>query len=176
MHKFQSTQPKRAATGNLFFGDSGVNISIHAAQEGCDVCKVAGISGTNISIHAAQEGCDKTEDGELVIERTISIHAAQEGCDKLSNPDELLNLVISIHAAQEGCDSHSDHAACWRMISIHAAQEGCDAFLLVVVTVVTYFNPRSPRGLRPTAEEKLAMLDAISIHAAQEGCDKKAAS
>ena len=33
---FQSTQPKRAATGGLFMALELGSISIHAAQEGCD--------------------------------------------------------------------------------------------------------------------------------------------
>ena len=80
-NRFQSTQPKRAATG----GDDGepqdsgdfnprsprglrqvrlcqrarpAQISIHAAQEGCDIDWKKTNGYTNISIHAAQEGCD----------------------------------------------------------------------------------------------------------------------
>ena len=57
--QFQSTQPKRAATTDLFSMLINRDISIHAAQEGCD--KSAGWyvqKGIKISIHAAQEGCD----------------------------------------------------------------------------------------------------------------------
>ena len=37
-----------------------------------------------ISIHAAQEGCDLAGNGE-VQNRNISIHAAQEGCDAMAD-------------------------------------------------------------------------------------------
>ena len=80
---FQSTQPKRAATGGKD-GDMSdfAKISIHAAQEGCDsyftwIFQLLVI----ISIHAAQEGCDSIfflKSGRA----DISIHAAQEGCDR----------------------------------------------------------------------------------------------
>ena len=35
------------------------NISIHAAQEGCDMERNDGMTAVDISIHAAQEGCDQ---------------------------------------------------------------------------------------------------------------------
>ena len=37
--RFQSTQPKRAATGLEFDAVNDDLISIHAAQEGCDRCR-----------------------------------------------------------------------------------------------------------------------------------------
>ena len=59
LRRFQSTQPKRAAT-----------IAIMAYMRHC-----------HISIHAAQEGCDQQHYNELIASIRISIHAAQEGCD-----------------------------------------------------------------------------------------------
>ena len=38
-------------------------------------------------------------------------------------------------------------------------------------SVICYFNPRSPRGLRPAACPDDSFTPDISIHAAQEGCD-----
>ena len=78
---FQSTQPKRAATNRRivkcvvksYFNPRSprglrrriqggiaaiVIISIHAAQEGCDVFATLARQAYWISIHAAQEGCD----------------------------------------------------------------------------------------------------------------------
>ena len=126
MKKFQSTQPKRAATGS---GGSSVvpaRISIHAAQEGCDPKESCNDEAAKISIHAAQEGCDNQCALDYGITVIISIHAAQEGCDSAglklvingtgfqsTQPkraatfivaDAKVNPYISIHAAQEGCD------------------------------------------------------------------------
>ena len=84
--EFQSTQPKRAATRMRWFFASVRSISIHAAQEGCDLdtsfCSTYCI---RISIHAAQEGCDLlVYHNHKEHRQKISIHAAQEGCDWLS--------------------------------------------------------------------------------------------
>ena len=80
--QFQSTQPKRAATGRRSKRKCcKETISIHAAQEGCDTSR-PGLSGAGkISIHAAQEGCDDVIVDECHELNIISIHAAQEGCD-----------------------------------------------------------------------------------------------
>ena len=57
---FQSTQPKRAATNVHVTRQDRENISIHAAQEGCDLDVLIMLPELRyISIHAAQEGCDK---------------------------------------------------------------------------------------------------------------------
>ena len=103
----------------------------------------------DISIHAAQEGCDrKCEDVELV-QVDISIHAAQEGCDEKFSHTVTAQHYISIHAAQEGCDDGAMNLWSLEGISIHAAQEGCDTGLDIhIPALVRYFNPRSPRGLR----------------------------
>ena len=59
MLKFQSTQPKRAATEYYRIRLPDGRISIHAAQEGCDsIFWRESTAALNISIHAAQEGCD----------------------------------------------------------------------------------------------------------------------
>ena len=56
-------------------------------------------------------------------------------------------------------------------ISIHAAQEGCDSRCADWGRIKRNFNPRSPRGLRPTLAQENIIGYEISIHAAQEGCD-----
>ena len=62
----------------------------------------------------------------------------------------LIFWAISIHAAQEGCDVNTaGRFNKKKFISIHAAQEGCDLDKRKSSTVAFYFNPRSPRGLRP---------------------------
>ena len=57
--KFQSTQPKRAAT--LFDNSLSLlqSISIHAARVGCDLKPIVSANWrTGISIHASRVGCD----------------------------------------------------------------------------------------------------------------------
>ena len=82
--RFQSTQPKRAATKTLKGLIDQIDISIHAAQEGCDAIWLQpDYAMWYISIHAAQEGCDDTLNGICSRTAIISIHAAQEGCDNI---------------------------------------------------------------------------------------------
>ena len=82
---FQSTQPKRAATSSIAADRFVRDISIHAAQEGCDwaeLCCRYGAGNFNprsprgLRLHAFAML------GKLV---QISIHAAQEGCDIVKN-------------------------------------------------------------------------------------------
>ncbi len=79
---------------------------------------------------------------------------------------------ISIHAPREGCD----RAACQVVavpvrISIHAPREGCDEITMDGDVPYTYFNPRTPRGVRLEAVIKDRPHHPISIHAPREGCD-----
>ena len=151
------------------------NISIHAAQEGCDLRFYRTFSSPPISIHAAQEGCD-THWQLIPSLLNISIHAAQEGCDNKYFCHSSVHLSISIHAAQEGCDCGGENAVMHLFeISIHAAQEGCDDTLAGKRACRSNFNPRSPRGLRRKKGSRFnCPLNVISIHAAQEGCDRVA--
>ena len=145
---------------------------------------------SEISIHAAQEGCDwgwrefptlpalfqSTQPKRAATARrpaftawqAISIHAAQEGCDFNSrlqkwkysdfNPRSPRGLrqdiaqknvdiiTISIHAAQEGCDwatRNDDFVQLY--ISIHAAQEGCDRYRQYLLTSISRFQSTQPK-------------------------------
>ena len=78
-------------------------------------------------------------------------------------------------------------------ISIHAPREGCDSQRIKASGLDTYFNPRTPRGVRPpwrTMSSTILQFQSthpargatigiilyghilgISIHAPREGCD-----
>ena len=56
-----------------------------------------------ISIHAAREGGDRCKLHIRCLRWTISIHAAREGGDNTRHCN-FRNAVISIHAAREGGD------------------------------------------------------------------------
>ena len=150
-------------------------ISIHAPREGCDF----GIFYT--SLHQ-QNFNPRTPRGVRRSRRPrdtgghyISIHAPREGCDP-EGGRAILTTGISIHAPREGCDlplpTHQEHAwqfqsthpargatvwsGCWgfgSLISIHAPREGCDTLIRFELTAVWHFNPRTPRGVRPTTKE-----------------------
>ena len=57
-------------------------------------------------------------------------------------------------------------------ISIHAPRVGCDADLKSIHGLRTYFNPRTPCGVRLRPTEQIYLTsNAISIHAPRVGCD-----
>ena len=103
---------------------------------------------------------------------------------------------ISIHAPRAGCDSNMRHPARRFLISIHAPRAGCDERWWRCFTVYVYFNPRTPCGVRPSAQDAAErvfdfnprtpcgvrhrfwrghrQLPEISIHAPRAGCDATA--
>ena len=127
----------------------GLNISIHAPREGCDgTRRRAGTSCSTISIHAPREGCDPGSLERLTAPEFQSTHPAR-GATPL-RPPAPPPTWISIHAPREGCDEVRKRESRARRISIHAPREGCDGnagrrpgFACL------YFNPRTPRGVRP---------------------------
>ena len=78
---------------------------------------------------------------------------------------------ISIHAPREGSDTTTSPRAMICGISIHAPREGSDACEQAVAPKLRNFNPRSPRGERPTRYGGVATQCTISIHAPREGSD-----
>ena len=57
-------------------------------------------------------------------------------------------VKISIHAPREGCDLMEKQKQDIMSISIHAPREGCDRMPQPPFQRQTYFNPRTPRGVR----------------------------
>ena len=55
---------------------------------------------------------------------------------------------ISIHASLAGCDSVDQRHGLGAAISIHAPLAGCDTVSILFMPRVTYFNPRTPCGVR----------------------------
>ena len=124
-------------------------ISIHAAQEGCDMLGAPAVMRRSISIHAAQEGCDSTV-WEIFYQSYDFNPRSPRGLRLALNKAHVSDAKISIHAAQEGCDNAFLNQQFTSSISIHAAQEGCDQIKNPQgLKENPYFNPRSPRGLRP---------------------------
>ena len=79
-----------------------------------------------ISIHAAQEGCDSNYN-QVCIDVALFQSTQPKRAATFNQYSVDAVTAISIHAAQEGCDSSSAHGLCHpKAISIHAAQEGCD--------------------------------------------------
>ena len=100
---FQSTQPKRAATVLAVWQEAVLDISIHAAQEGCDHGDLHSLRSVGISIHAAQEGCDMNK--IIISGRLVNFNPrSPRGLRQKLILYNIAGSIISIHAAQEGCD------------------------------------------------------------------------
>ncbi len=56
---------------------------------------------------------------------------------------------ISIHAPRAGSDVPVLVLYLCDFISIHAPRAGSDPYIVIIATIATYFNPRSPCGERP---------------------------
>ena len=145
-------------------------ISIHAPLAGCDDPAAFLNLRHHISIHAPLAGCDLIKCSS-VNPRCISIHAPLAGCDlapvryahgqSYFNPRtpcgvrhghyhrERAGCGISIHAPLAGCDVlRKAHRAGQHGISIHAPLAGCDSTVSKYETKSSYFNPRTPCGVR----------------------------
>ena len=79
--------------------------------------------------------------------------------------------AISIHASRMGCDADFVDDVSFRHISIHASRMGCDLIPARYASIVLYFNPRIPYGMRHHFPSILITFSIISIHASRMGCD-----
>ena len=79
---------------------------------------------------------------------------------------------ISIHAPLAGCDKEAAEADMKEAISIHAPLAGCDASCRFSRAGRSYFNPRTPCGVRQYEMGPGTINVLISIHAPLAGCDQ----
>ena len=170
---FQSTHPARGATPGVFCSKGGAGISIHAPREGCDgiTAVYEELEQVFQSTHPARGATGRTEQASKTDE--ISIHAPREGCDR-TRPDCNRTADISIHAPREGCDSDVLAQALpgREFQSTHPAR-GATRQWQTTSTQGSYFNPRTPRGVRQIRGGRHLARRPISIHAPREGCDSR---
>ena len=124
--RFQSTHPMRGATFLMCVYISIQSISIHAPHAGCDA--YYGNSHLNY----------------LRFQSTHPMRGATILILELS-----LKPQISIHAPHAGCDADRVDARALGGISIHAPHAGCDPVSSGRLKYFSYFNPRTPCGVRP---------------------------
>ena len=83
------------------------------------------------------------------LDDNISIHAPHAGCDCSCAADDLKKSKFQsthpMRGATGGARGRPDHAA---DISIHAPHAGCDLPFWVNTSTQSYFNPRTPCGVR----------------------------
>ena len=109
------------------------------------------------------------------LRQIISTHAPREGCDAGAEGGKQVGVDISIHAPREGCDRRSrgrtTEGAGFQ--STHPAR-GATASSSQRLRQAGDFNPRTPRGVRPSRCVPVLPAGTISIHAPREGCDARA--
>ena len=152
LDEFQSTHPARGATDILALDQVKTSISIHAPREGCDTRTAKQI------LYLWWYFNPRTPRGV----RLISAGGLRRQ-----------KAFQSTHPARGATGDFFNVFAAVFVISIHAPREGCDGFLGCSAPCRFYFNPRTPRGVRPSSGIFCCVFCNISIHAPREGCDSQ---
>ena len=128
-----------------------------------------------ISIHVPREGHDRFQSMLRGFIPKISIHVPREGHDPQADPHRQRGYKISIHVPREGHD-----ADCGSIISARQQfQSTCPArgttlfMRSLIMLSLRHFNPRAPRGARPSNYHQDSKRPRISIHVPREGHDCK---
>ena len=172
---FNPRPPRGGRRVQVFFCSVFTAISIHALrEEGDSTCRIglSGITdfnprpprGGRLATATAQAAEDKFQSTPSARRATgmltgsaafkgISIHALREEGDCSSCEVFICAVQISIHALREEGDCYGCRLASARLISIHALREEGDLFLLRSGTSAVDFNPRPPRGGRPSRSQ-----------------------
>ncbi len=125
-------------------------ISIHAPREGCDRKAFKSISKAKHFNPRTPRGVRQGPSGRCSRDSDNFNPRTPRGVRPRPPPSLCHSQSISIHAPREGCDLQGMHLSVYSGISIHAPREGCDLTrCLSVPTPSSYFNPRTPRGVRP---------------------------
>ena len=191
--RFQSTHPLRGATRAAQQGSGKKQISIHAPLAGCDLFPftLLFVPGNFNPRTPCGVRRGKTQMGleAVAFQSTHPLRGATFAFCSF-----LYCLGISIHAPLAGCDIIAPYVSAYGDdISIHAPLAGCDDPLQRYVLFVSYFNPRTPCGVRLNVKQTHKCFDrfqsthplrgatlrtatsisriGISIHAPLAGCD-----
>ena len=151
--KFQSTHPARGATPHVGQRPVQQAISIHAPREGCDRLYLMALFGTYNNFNP------RTPRG---VRRPAAWFKIGTG------------PFQSTHPARGATCKLGGGRKMTPNISIHAPREGCDGQRVCIWGYPKDFNPRTPRGVRPSASRPAIIPFSISIHAPREGCDESA--
>ena len=146
-------------------------ISIHAPRVGCDVHQPRPPGWMGISIHAPRVGCDS------------QLRGGHQGEDGFQSTHPVWGATHAGRGSRPGPERFQSTHPVWgatidlggvllvRRISIHAPRVGCDRLEIRHHQRATYFNPRTPCGVRHNVFALSDVLGIISIHAPRVGCD-----
>ncbi len=161
----------RGATHVRRAGGEARRISIHAPHAGCDrLCRSPAARKLNFNPRTpcgVRPRLDRQGQTEPVFQSTHPMRGATQGHRRLRG-----RHAISIHAPHAGCDPIIEGVPDEQdLISIHAPHAGCDSSPTAGWRSATYFNPRTPCGVRQAGYKILMHVHDISIHAPHAGCD-----
>ncbi len=105
----------------------------------------------------------------------VSIHAPRAGCD-FNIRYNASNNWVSIHAPRAGCDDSAFGYVPRYDVSIHAPRAGCDTVIVLLPSISSCFNSRTPCGVRLGSVSVLGVVYSVSIHAPRAGCDSTSSS
>ena len=125
----------------------------------------------DVSIHAAQAGCDRYKHSTC-IPRFVSIHAAQAGCDLL--PIQIIMLVLAFQFTQPKWVATGSWY-CWHWFC-HCfnsrSPNGLRLVLLRLIKLRLMFQFTQPKWAATRLFATASNKQCVSIHAAQMGCDR----
>ena len=124
---FQSTHPSRGATLNAMR-------CLHKER---------------VSIHAPLAGCDSADFDQLLCLQSFNPRTPRGVRHIYSEYYILFGVFQSTHPSR-GATISPQQAAGYMAVSIHAPLAGCDQNFVYVALQVLCFNPRTPRGVRPS--------------------------
>ena len=155
--QFQSTLPSRGATMRPIKKSCIVYISIHAPLAGSDMPAYRYTRrGLRFQSTLPSRGATASR-AEAMPATSRDFNPRSPRGERLSyNYAKLLGrITISIHAPLAGSDRAAENKphGHWR-ISIHAPLAGSDSIRRSSSGMAPYFNPRSPRGERPSRPSK----------------------
>ncbi len=171
---FQSTHSVWSATyESRWYYVEKYFISIHALRVECDRWFATRFTAIWISIHALRVECDA---GALLggrVEFNISIHALRVECDVNSWLADLGD-IISIHALRVECDNRYFTWCTTKSLfqSTHSVWSAT-VVRVRILQMLTYFNPRTPCGVRRINKDVYPIIALISIHALRVECDSR---
>ena len=196
-HLFQSTRPRRGATGNDDKSNRATwQVSIHAPPKGRDrPGRGRRDPDRPVSIHAPPKGRDQyvltlmrpgarfqsTRPRRGATGRCAATPAARrcfnprapEGARRLLPRKQITACAFQSTRPRRGATDQPGGALIWDPVSIHAPPKGRDSSSPTGSVTTTSFNPRAPEGARRTKAGKPRVRALVSIHAPPKGRDSK---
>ena len=169
-------------------------ISIHAPLAGCDASRSplsfetldfnprtpCGVRPSSLSAHKFRRsyfnprtpcGVRRASFSNQLVRVTISIHAPLAGCDVISAAQSAINwLFQSTHPLRGATRDVLQLRIAILFQSTHPLR-GATLYFPIDQPCFSYFNPRTPCGVRHDAGQHQVYDDQISIHAPLAGCD-----